>query len=109
MCACMRFGKSFVSLSIVNRSPAINYVLVTTAKADVREAWRDEINHEDFYRNFVFIEFIGKPDVVSMSSFEPEKGVITTKNDVKLYDDTGCHIIERELKLGHKVIVFATL
>jgi len=109
MSAVMRFGKVFSSYSIVYRSDILNYVLVTSAKADVREAWRDEINHEDFYKNFVFIEFISKPDVVRMSSFEPSKGVITTKDDVKLYDDTGCHIIERELKLGHKVIVFATL
>ena len=54
--AVMRFGKTHCCYEIIKEAPDIKYVLVTSAKADVRAAWKDDINHEDFLDNFVFIE-----------------------------------------------------
>lgn len=43
MAAVMRFGKTHACYEIVNRSN-LKRILVTSAKADVRKAWRDDMN-----------------------------------------------------------------
>ena len=55
MAAVMRFGKTHASYEIV-KGANLKRVIVCSAKADVRDSWRNDINHEDFYKDFVFIE-----------------------------------------------------
>lgn len=55
MAAVMRFGKTHAAYEIVKNS-GLKKVIVCSAKADVRKAWRDDINHVHFYKDFVFIE-----------------------------------------------------
>lgn len=99
--AVMRFGKTHCCYEIIKEAPDIKYVLVTSAKADVRAAWKDDINHEDFLDNFVFIEL---PSDGSLTiSKKSQKGVYEevkkeNPNKIKQYIDE-----------GKTVIVFATL
>ena len=55
MAAVMRFGKTHAAYEIV-KDAGLKKVIVCSAKADVRKAWRDDINHVKFYKDFVFIE-----------------------------------------------------
>ena len=55
MAAVMRFGKTHASYEIVKEA-GMKRVLVCSAKADVRTAWREDINHVHFYKDFVFFE-----------------------------------------------------
>ena len=55
MAAVMRFGKTHASYSIVKEA-GLKKVVIVSGKADVRKAWRDDINHIKFYKDFVFIE-----------------------------------------------------
>ena len=59
MAAVMRFGKTHAAYEIVKKA-GLKRVIVTSAKADVRKSWRDDINHIDFFQDFVFIEFKDK-------------------------------------------------
>lgn len=99
--AVMRFGKTHCCYEIIKESPDIKYVLVTSAKADVRAAWKDDINHEDFLDNFVFIEL-------------PSDGSLTIskKNQKGVYEEVkkeNPNKIKQYIDEGKTVIVFATL
>lgn len=59
MAAVMRFGKTHAAYEIVKKAK-LKRVIVTSAKADVRAAWRDDINHKHFYKDFVFIEVLNQ-------------------------------------------------
>lgn len=60
MAAVMRFGKTHATYEIIKESPNIKRVIICSAKADVRKAWRDDINHVHFYKDFVFVEVDNK-------------------------------------------------
>ena len=99
--AVMRFGKTHCCYEIIKEAPDIKYVLVTSAKADVRAAWKDDINHEDFLDNFVFIEL-------------PSDGSLTIskKNQKGVYEEVkkeNPNKIKQYIDEGKTVIVFATL
>ena len=99
--AVMRFGKTHCCYEIIKEAPDIKYVLVTSAKADVRAAWKDDINHEDFLDNFVFIEL-------------PSDGSLTIskKNKKGVYEEVkkeNPNKIKQYIDEGKTVIVFATL
>lgn len=99
--AVMRFGKTHCCYEIIKEAPDIKYVLVTSAKADVRAAWKDDINHEDFLDNFVFIEL-------------PSDGSLTIskKNKKGVYEEIkkeNPNKIKQYIDEGKTVIVFATL
>lgn len=59
LAAVMRFGKTHAAYEIVKKAK-LKRVIVTSAKADVRAAWRDDINHKHFYKDFVFIEVLNQ-------------------------------------------------
>ena len=99
--AVMRFGKTHCCYEIIKEASDIKYVLVTSAKADVRAAWKDDINHEDFLDNFVFIEL-------------PSDGSLTIskKNQKGVYEEIkkeNPNKIKQYIDEGKTVIVFATL
>ena len=99
--AVMRFGKTHCCYEIIKEAPDIKYVLVTSAKADVRAAWKDDINHDDFLDNFVFIEL-------------PSDGSLTIskKNKKGVYEEVkkeNPNKIKQYIDEGKTVIVFATL
>ena len=99
--AVMRFGKTHCCYEIIKESQNIKYVLVTSAKADVRAAWKDDINHEDFLDDFVFVEL-------------PSDGSLTIskKNQKGVYEEVkkeNPNKIKQYIDEGKTVIVFATL
>ena len=99
--AVMRFGKTHCCYEIIKESKDIKYVLVTSAKADVRAAWKDDINHKDFLNDFVFIEFEQDGSLTISKKGQNGKYVEDKKqspNMIKQYIDD-----------GKTVIVFATL
>lgn len=102
MAAVMRFGKTHASYEIV-KNAGLKKVIVTSGKADVRKAWRDDINHVHFYNDFVFIEIIDKYkwDI----SYKKDKTIVTESRNI--YEDTD--IINDFVKEGKTIIVFATL
>lgn len=57
MAAVMRFGKTHATYEII-KGAGLKRVVVCSAKADVRTAWREDINHIHFYKDFVFIEVL---------------------------------------------------
>ena len=102
MAAVMRFGKTHASYEIV-KNAGMKKVIVTSGKADVRKAWKDDINHVHFYNDFVFIEIIDKYkwDI----SYKKDKTIVTESRNI--YEDTD--IINDFIKEGKTIIVFATL
>ena len=102
MAAVMRFGKTHASYEIV-KNAGLKKVIVTSGKADVRKAWRDDINRVHFYNDFVFIEIVDKYkwDI----SYKKDKTIITESRNI--YEDTD--IINDFIKEGKTIIVFATL
>ena len=101
--AVMRFGKTHCCYEIIKESKDINYVLVTSAKTDVRAAWKDDINHKDFLDDFVFIEFDKKDPNSLIISKKGKNGkyVEDKKQDQKM--------IKQYIDEGKTVIVFASL
>ena len=96
--------KAKVDLSLLkeNKNKEGKLVLVTTAKADVRTSWRNDINHVDFVDDFIFIEFIGNRVDVTLK--EPGDEYLKTEKDrlqsvsaigdfVKMYLNQGKTII----------------
>ncbi len=76
----MRFGKTHVVYEIIKKS-GIKYALVTSAKADTRPAWRNDINHINYIDDFCFIEFNGNYDyLVSEKSSTADGDRIVTKS-----------------------------
>ncbi len=118
MAAVMRFGKTHACYEIINQfnekypSKKITNVIVTTAKPDVVESWRNDINHINYidHKNptddFVFIEVIGvnKYRITFRDrKANPDKPLLTTKEgsvDMKEFD---------ELTNNSVVIYFASL
>lgn len=101
--AVMRFGKTHCCYEIIKESKDIKYVLVTSAKADVRAAWKDDINHKDFLDDFVFVEFDPKSSDSLIISKKNQKGVYAEDSKQNL------NMIKQYIDEGKTVIVFATL
>ena len=74
---------------------------MTSAKADVRTAWRDDINHINYIDDFCFIEFDGNYKVLVT---EKDK----TSGKLMQHGLQG-NVIEEKRNEGKTVIVFATL
>ena len=100
MAAVMRFGKTHTTYEII-RQKGIKYALVTSAKADVRTAWRDDINHINYIDDFCFIEFDGNYKILVT---EKDK----TSGKLMQHGLQG-NVIEEKRNEGKTVIVFATL
>ena len=114
MSAVMRFGKTHATYEIIARSNQ-KLVLVTSAKADVRESWRNDINHKDFIKGygkcehtFAFVEFDNEYNCV-VTEFDNEKKCFKCTKNTSLYDDKGGDVITKLRKKDYTVIVFATL
>ena len=98
MAAVMRFGKTHASYEIVKEA-GLKRVIVCSAKADVRTAWREDINHVHFFKDFVFIEVLG-----------PNNWDVTYSKDGKsLVTEHGIPDIEALEKSGKTIIYFFTL
>ena len=76
MAAVMRFGKTHACYEIVKKARLKN-VIVTSAKAETRKAWREDINHKHFYKNFIFVE-IFRDDKWTVTAYDPEKKTLVT-------------------------------
>lgn len=112
MSASPRYGKTHVSYQIIKDNITDRkkqYVLVTSAKADVRTAWRDDINHKDFIDDFVFIEYMDGNIYVTCKN---NKSYLSTTN-LGIYEDAcitlNDDIVSYYQKQNKIVIVFATL
>ena len=101
MAAVMRFGKTFTTYQIIKQT-GLKYVLVTSAKADTRTAWRNDISHKDFINDFCFIEFDGQVSFL-ISEKDPTDGKIHTAS----VQNAG--LIQQKRDEGKTVIVYATL
>lgn len=100
MAAVMRFGKTHTAYEIV-KDAGLKTVLVTSAKADVRTAWRTDINHKHFIDNFVFVEYTG--DKLDISKFNKKSGLVETYKNVIIND------LNNYLDKDSVFIMFATL
>ena len=101
--AVMRFGKTFTAYEICSQAH-FKRVIVTSAIADTRESWRNDIYHTDFMDkdNFVFMEFQN----------QKHKGfyLVTNKNEYcKEYDYTPTFIQDYQKKFDCTVIFYTTL
>lgn len=97
MAAVMRFGKTHASYEIVKQA-GLKRIIVCSAKADVRTAWRENINHVHFYKDFVFIEVLG-----------PNNWDVTYCKGDKLVTEHGIPNMENLEKSGKTIIYFFTL
>lgn len=103
MAAVMRFGKTHACYEIINRTK-LKRILVTSAKADVRKAWRDDINHINYIDSFVFIEIIDKYSW----NITYKKGESLVTENKKIYE-SGKDIIKNFENQDKTIIFFATL
>lgn len=103
MAAVMRFGKTHTAYEIVNQVDSIHRVIVVSAKADVREAWREDINHKHFYKNFVFIEINDKYKWSISTYHEDQNSIVTSEKNI---DDP---LKVEELYANKKIIYFFSL
>ena len=97
MAAVMRFGKTHASYEIIKEA-GLKKIIVCSAKADVRKAWRDDINHVHFYKDFVFIEVLGT-----------NNWDVTYCKDDKLVTEHGIPNIKALEESGKTLIYFFTL
>ena len=97
MAAVMRFGKTHASYEIIKKA-GLKKIIVCSAKADVRKAWRDDINHIHFYKDFVFIEVLGT-----------NNWDVTYCKDDKLVTEHGIPNIKALEESGKTLIYFFTL
>lgn len=104
MAAVMRFGKTHAAYEIIKES-GLKKIVVASGKADVRKAWRDDINHVDFYKDFVFIEVLDqyKWDITYLP--EGNKNLVTENRNV--FKDVD--LIQEFMDKGKTVILFFTL
>lgn len=108
MAAIMRFGKTHAAYQIIRQynqkhpNNKLNYIVVTSAKADTRSAWRNDINHVDFIDDFVFIEnFNGGLYITAKNAeghAERNAGTFQTNDPIREYQ-----------KQGKIVVVYTTL
>ena len=99
MAAVMRFGKTHATYEIIKGSPNIKRVIICSAKADVRKAWRDDINHVHFYKDFVFIEVEYKK--WKITHYYDEKTNKLISEYYNIYDD-----VDLLAKFKDKTILF---
>lgn len=104
MAAVMRFGKTHAAYEIIKES-GLKKIVVASGKADVRKAWRDDINHVDFYKDFVFIEVLDqyKWDI----TYLPEGGKNLVTENRNVFKDVD--LIQEFIDKGKTVILFFTL
>lgn len=104
MAAVMRFGKTHAAYEIIKES-GLKKIVVASGKADVRKAWRDDINHVDFYKDFVFIEVLDqyKWDI----TYLPEGGKNLVTENRNVFKDID--LIQEFMDKGKTVILFFTL
>ena len=104
MAAVMRFGKTHAAYEIIKES-GLKKIVVASGKADVRKAWRDDINHVDFYKDFAFIEVIDKYkwDI----TYLPEGGKNLVTENRNVFKDVD--LIQEFINKGKTVILFFTL
>ena len=84
MAAVMRFGKTHAAYEIV-KGANIKNVLVTSAKAETRKAWKEDINHEHFYKDFIFIE-IFRDDKWKITAYDEKRNTLVT-GEYNVYDN----------------------
>ena len=84
MAAVMRFGKTHAAYEIV-KGANIKNVLVTSAKAETRKAWKEDINHEHFYKDFIFIE-IFRDDKWKITAYDEKRNTLVT-NEYNVYNN----------------------
>ena len=102
--AVMRFGKTHAAYEIIKGS-GLKKIVVASAKADVRKAWRDDINHKDFYKDFVFIEVNSKYNW-DITYLPDGNDVLITKTQ-NIYEDKD--LIKEFIDKEKTVILFFTL
>ena len=102
MAAVMRFGKTYATYKII-QGAGIKYALVTSAIADTKNAWRDDVNHKDFIDDFVFIMFHeGKIKKV-------EKGADGNMWIESWENDSLEQLIKKKQKENKTIIIYCTL
>ncbi|WQJ53949.1 MAG: hypothetical protein [Wendovervirus sonii] len=101
MACVMRFGKTTSAYHIIKEA-GIKYAAVTSAKADTRQSWRNDINHVNLYKDFAFVEFDGKFNYIVSQYDKTQDAVITAS-----YQDPDT--IQHLRDAGKTVIVYATL
>ena len=100
MSAVMRFGKTHASYDIVYRT-GLKRIIVVSAKADVRNAWKEDINYKSWYKDFVFIE-VRNEFTWDISAYNPKVDKIVTESK-NVHDN-----LESDYK-GKTIIFFFTL
>ena len=100
MSAVMRFGKTHASYDIVYRT-GLKRIIVVSAKADVRNAWKEDINYKSWYKDFVFIE-VRSEFTWDISAYNPKVDKIVTESK-NVHNN-----LESEYK-GKTIIFFFTL
>ena len=101
--AVMRFGKTFTAYEIASQAH-FRKIIVTSAVADTRNSWRDDIYHTDFMDkdNFCFIEF----DNQKHQGFY----LVTNKHEYRMeYEYTETFIEDYQRENDATVIFFTTL
>lgn len=100
MAAVMRFGKTHATYEIIKKAGLKN-IVICSAKADVRASWRNDINHKDFYKDFVFVEVL---DEYTWDVTYCANDKLTTEHK-RVYEDTDIYIEHK----GKTILFFFTL
>ena len=100
MAAVMRFGKTHATYEIIKKAGLKN-IVICSAKADVRTSWRNDINHKDFYKDFVFVEVL---DEYTWDVTYCANDKLTTEHK-RVYEDTDIYAEHK----GKTILFFFTL
>lgn len=100
MAAVMRFGKTHATYEIIKKAGLKN-IVICSAKADVRASWRNDINHKDFYKDFVFVEVL---DEYTWDVTYCANDKLTTEHK-RVYEDTDIYAEHK----GKTILFFFTL
>ncbi len=100
MAAVMRFGKTHATYEIIKKAGLKN-IVICSAKADVRASWRNDINHKDFYKDFVFVEVL---DEYTWDVTYCANDKLTTEHK-RVYEDTDIYTEHK----GKTILFFFTL
>lgn len=106
MAAVMRFGKTHAAYEIIKGANLKN-VVVVSAKADVREAWRNDINHIDFYKDFVFIEVLSEY-MWDITAYDETSNILITKH-LNVDKESSKELLKMYSDNGKTLIYFFTL